>query len=166
MHGHKQMQHSGSGPQTKGSRFAYATLIKEQNLIVCKLDDNEPFEVPVSSLKAAESWDGSNPETVDLIDGGFAVLVGFSSGVSIDFAADFAVSASRGETEVDFAAIGERIKKLRKDRRMTLAQLAQATHIAEPNLSRLEKGKVTPMIPTLQKIAKAFGVTAGALLRG
>jgi len=165
---HKQPAHYVHGLQRKDSseRFDYAQLVKERNLIVCKLDDGQPFEVPIGTLKSAEEWDGSEAECTDLIDGGYGVMVRFKSGAHIDFAADFALRAAHGDGAVDFGEIGQRIKGWREKKGMTLAQVAKVTKIAESNLSRLEHGRVTPMIPTLQKLAKAFGISPGELIRG
>jgi transcriptional regulator with XRE-family HTH domain len=47
---------------------------------------------------------------------------------------------------------------------MSLEDLSSKTGIAVPNLSRLEHGKHSPMIETLQKIARALDVPPSALL--
>ena len=52
--------------------------------------------------------------------------------------------------------IGEQIKKLRKARGMTQAELARASGILRPNLSRMEVGRHRPTLETLERIAAAL----------
>jgi transcriptional regulator with XRE-family HTH domain len=54
--------------------------------------------------------------------------------------------------------MGRRIQKLREDRDMSRAQLAQAAGISRQYVRSLELGEYDPTLGTLQKIAKAFGV--------
>lgn len=51
---------------------------------------------------------------------------------------------------------GRQIRKLRKTKGMTQAQLAHAAGILRPNLSRIEAGKHRPTLETLEKIAAAL----------
>ncbi|MGH7773637.1 MAG: helix-turn-helix domain-containing protein [Candidatus Binatia bacterium] len=53
-------------------------------------------------------------------------------------------------------AVGRRVKRLRKVKGMTQAQLARAAGILRPNLSRVESGKHRPSLETLEKIAAAL----------
>lgn len=54
--------------------------------------------------------------------------------------------------------IGEKIRQLRKTRKLTQKQLGELSGIAEPTIRRYELGKLNPKRETLYKIAKALGV--------
>jgi DNA-binding XRE family transcriptional regulator len=60
--------------------------------------------------------------------------------------------------------IGERVRSERRARKWTLADLGSRTGIKVPNLSRLEKGKHSPSLDTLMKVADAFGVPVTRLI--
>lgn len=60
--------------------------------------------------------------------------------------------------------IGERVRRERWARKWTLADLSSRTGIKVPNLSRLERGKHTPSLDTLEKVADAFEVPVAALI--
>ncbi len=55
-------------------------------------------------------------------------------------------------------AVGEQVRKLRKAKGMTQAQLARAARILRPNLSRIEAGRHRPALETLEKLAAALKV--------
>ncbi len=59
--------------------------------------------------------------------------------------------------------IGERIKKLRLEKRMTQSKLADS-NITRNMLSRIENGAALPSLPTLCAIANKLDVPVGALL--
>ena len=50
------------------------------------------------------------------------------------------------------------LRKLRLEKGITLSQLSAMTGIAQPNLSRIERGKVDARYSTLARIARALGV--------
>ena len=54
--------------------------------------------------------------------------------------------------------LGNRIKTIRKARKLTQEQLAEYVNIGTPNISYIENGKFAPSIDTLQKIAQALKV--------
>lgn len=54
--------------------------------------------------------------------------------------------------------IGDRVRALRKEQRVTLDELAQRSGLALETLSRLENGKIAGTFRTHQKIAQALGV--------
>lgn len=55
-------------------------------------------------------------------------------------------------------SIGERIKSLRNERNITLAELSQQTGLSTSYLSQLERDKTSPSIASLLEIAKALTV--------
>lgn len=54
--------------------------------------------------------------------------------------------------------VGEQIRRLRKAKGTTQAQLARTARILRPNLSRIESGKHRPTLETLEKLAVALKV--------
>ncbi|TXN30026.1 helix-turn-helix domain-containing protein [Lacisediminihabitans profunda] len=55
------------------------------------------------------------------------------------------------------AAIGGRIRALRRARGLTLVQLAALAQLSHPFLSQLERGRARPSMVSLEKIARALG---------
>jgi transcriptional regulator with XRE-family HTH domain len=56
-------------------------------------------------------------------------------------------------------SIGARIKGLRSEQRLTLADLGDRTGLSTSYLSQLERDKTTPSLVTLTAVAKAFSVS-------
>ncbi|GAB2578051.1 XRE family transcriptional regulator [Streptomyces capparidis] len=56
------------------------------------------------------------------------------------------------------AALGPRLRALRQERGITLAELARSTGISESTLSRLESGGRRPNLELLLPLARAYGV--------
>ncbi|GAA3797453.1 MULTISPECIES: helix-turn-helix domain-containing protein [Amycolatopsis] len=63
-----------------------------------------------------------------------------------------------------FGAVGPRLRALRKQRRVTLAQLAEATGISVSTLSRLESGGRKPTLELLLPLARVHQVTLDELV--
>jgi transcriptional regulator with XRE-family HTH domain len=55
-------------------------------------------------------------------------------------------------------SIGEKLRTLRLRNRMGLVELGKHTNLSAPLLSKLERGKLIPTLPTLMRIAMVFGV--------
>ncbi|MDE0583516.1 helix-turn-helix domain-containing protein, partial [Planococcus sp. A6] len=55
-------------------------------------------------------------------------------------------------------SIGTTLKKLRKERKLTLKQLAQETGVSISFLSQVERGKSSVTLESLRKIADALHV--------
>lgn len=55
-------------------------------------------------------------------------------------------------------SIGERIKELRIEQGMTLAELGERTNLSTSYLSQIERDKTTPSLSTLMGIARALNV--------
>jgi len=60
--------------------------------------------------------------------------------------------------EVKELQIGNKIRRLRQQKRMTLQALTDATGLSKPLLSQIENDQVIPPLATLLRIAKAFKV--------
>ncbi|GAB3697872.1 helix-turn-helix domain-containing protein [Mariniluteicoccus flavus] len=67
--------------------------------------------------------------------------------------------APEAESVFDPFSLGRRLRELRKERELTLAQVTEATGIATSHLSMLENGKREGKVSVLQKLAKAYDVT-------
>ena len=61
------------------------------------------------------------------------------------------------------AAVGPRLRELRRQRETTLASLSTATGISVSTLSRLESGARRPTLELLLPLARAHGVTLDEL---
>lgn len=59
---------------------------------------------------------------------------------------------------------GERIRNMRKNRKLTQKKLGELCGIAEPTIRRYELGKLNPKYETLERIAAALHTSTGALL--
>lgn len=61
---------------------------------------------------------------------------------------------------------GDRLRWLRWERDLTLADLSSATGLSISYLSDMERGRTLPTLATLYKLAAAYDMTASDLLRG
>lgn len=61
---------------------------------------------------------------------------------------------------------GKRIQKLRKTKKMTQEQFAEALNISDRHMRSLEKGEYTPSLDLFVEIAVYFDVTLDFLIRG
>lgn len=66
--------------------------------------------------------------------------------------------------ELDYQAIGVRIRRFRKERGLTQQALAERSHQEPSNVSHIERGATKLSLPTLVNIANALGVTVNDLL--
>ena len=60
--------------------------------------------------------------------------------------------------EIREMKLGEKVRGLRQEQRLTLQALADITGLSKPLLSQIENDQVTPPIATLLKIANGLGV--------
>ncbi len=66
--------------------------------------------------------------------------------------------------EIDYQAIGTRIRRLRKEHGLTQQSLAELSHQEPSNISHIERGATKLSLPTIVSIANALGVTVDDLL--
>ena len=59
---------------------------------------------------------------------------------------------------LDVYAVGEKIRELRRGRKLGLVELGRHTGLSAALLSKVERGKMYPTLPTLLRIAMVFGV--------
>lgn len=62
-------------------------------------------------------------------------------------------------TEPANPALGRAIRALRKDRGLTIEDLAHDAGITFPSLSRIEKSEANPAWTTVERLAEALGVS-------
>ena len=67
---------------------------------------------------------------------------------------------------VEDIKVGEKIKRLREDKAVTLEQLAKRTGLAPSVLSQVENHMISPPLGTLIRLAKAFQVPVGFFFSG
>lgn len=60
--------------------------------------------------------------------------------------------------------LGKNISRIRKLHKITAAELAKLAGIKQPYLTQIEKGKRSPSLDVLQRIAKALNTTVSELL--
>ena len=65
---------------------------------------------------------------------------------------------------MNFKQGGHVIQRLRRERKMTQEQLAELTDTAPNSISRIERGLLTPSLPTLIKICNVLDTTADTIL--
>ncbi len=66
--------------------------------------------------------------------------------------------------ELDYIAIGIRIRRYRKEKGMTQQLLAELSHQEPSNISHIERGATKLSLPTLVNIANALSVTVDDIL--
>ena len=66
--------------------------------------------------------------------------------------------------ELDYQAIGVRIRRLRKSQGLTQQSLAEKSDQEPSNISHIERGATKLSLPTIVNIANALGVTVDDLL--
>lgn len=66
--------------------------------------------------------------------------------------------------EIDYKAIGKRIRKCRKQMRLTQRQLAEMSDLSDTNISHIERGATKLSLPSLIAIANSLNTTTDYLL--
>ncbi len=57
--------------------------------------------------------------------------------------------------------IGKRIRELRQANNLKVVELAKKSHISQPYLSDIEKGRTTPSLDKLTSICEALNISLG-----
>ncbi len=65
---------------------------------------------------------------------------------------------------MNLVELAQRIKSIRLEQRLTLAEVASRTRLTRSWLSKVENFRVTPSLPALGQIAKALNVTVAQLV--
>jgi transcriptional regulator with XRE-family HTH domain len=64
----------------------------------------------------------------------------------------------------EFMSLGSEIRRVRKQKELTLAQLASMTELSISFLSQVERNLLTPSVSALKRTADVLGIPAGALM--
>ena len=67
-------------------------------------------------------------------------------------------------TNIDYKAIGARIRRLRKEKNLTQQVLAEMSYQEPSNISHIERGATKLSLPAIVNIANALDVTVDELL--
>jgi transcriptional regulator with XRE-family HTH domain len=67
---------------------------------------------------------------------------------------------------IETVKIGGNLRRLREDRLLTQAELAERAGIALSSLVRIENDQVDPRFSSIRKLARALGVNPRELTRG
>ena len=62
--------------------------------------------------------------------------------------------------------LGERLREVRQQRKLTLLQVAQATDLSVSYLSDLERGRTRPSFDTLERLATCFRLSPADIVAG
>ncbi len=152
-------------------QFRHIGLSSDGAVVFCEMDNGKTYSMPLGALDVAEDWNpNAKPKTAKIIHDGYAAVVEFEGGVTIDFPSDFVLHVCEPSYTSHKGgragwSIGGRIREIRQYRRLTLDALAAKCGIAKPNLSRLENDKVTPKFETLRTIAGALGTHPALLVQ-
>lgn len=66
--------------------------------------------------------------------------------------------------EIDYRAIGKRIRKIRQSKNMAQEKLAERANLSTPHMSHIENGSTKPSLGTVVGIANALDVSVDELL--
>ena len=66
--------------------------------------------------------------------------------------------------EINYIAIGERMRKFRKSLSITQAQLGEKSQVEPSNISHIERGATKVSLPTLIRIANSLNVSLDELV--
>lgn len=77
-----------------------------------------------------------------------------------------ALSLGRTIIETMIKNLGERMRKLRKEKGLTLVEIAEKTGVAQATLSRIETGTMTGTVESHEKIAEVLGIGLAELYTG
>ena len=68
----------------------------------------------------------------------------------------------RGAASID----GAKLRRLRREQALTLAELSERSGVADGTISRLENERRPAMLPTIRKLSEAFGIEPKELMKG
>lgn len=66
--------------------------------------------------------------------------------------------------QVDYTAMGKRIKRFRKEKKLSQEKLAEMIDVSTPHMSNIENGKTKFSLQVLIDLANALGTTPDVLL--
>lgn len=130
------------------------SLSMDGRRLIFIFENGEGYAVP---RKALPGDDGSSVVALQIFDHKGAVSVSQASGATYDLPWDSIKHYARGGKQRSFA-LGERIKKLRKERELTQENLAKAVGISRVQMNRIESDVSRPGLETMMRLADVLGV--------
>lgn len=73
-------------------------------------------------------------------------------------------TTKRRKTESLKAVFGRNVRKWREHKKLTQTELAKRAGVRQPEISSIEHGRYAPTMASVERIAKALGVSPGELL--
>lgn len=64
----------------------------------------------------------------------------------------------------DLAALGQKMKKARKEKELTQQELADLSHVSIKQIAKIEKGKIIPSYLILKALAKVLSISLDSLI--
>ncbi|HEX5037318.1 MAG TPA: helix-turn-helix transcriptional regulator [bacterium] len=110
------------------------------------------------SRKSLPGDDGTSIIALQIFDHRGAVSVSQASGTVYDLPWDSIKHYARGGKQRS-SALGERVKKLRKERELTQENLARAVGISRIQMNRIESDVSKPGLETMMRLAEVLGIT-------
>jgi len=144
---------------------------KENRRLRVLFADGRIAVVPVEEIERAGKPVTLDLDTVELPDP-YVILVRNTEGgleeVPWDFVRHYCdpefTRSERAISELSRKALGERIRRRRKEAGLTQAELAERAGVGRITVVRLENGKIDARTQTLRRIARALGVQLVDLL--
>jgi len=153
----------------RSRRFEYVTVSPSGKDLLAILGDGSAVVLarPVSS-----DDDGAEVDAIELAEDAVSATVALTSGCKFAMQAPSVASRAGGGNgfsthmggngsnglHVDGVKLGARLRALRLAAGLTQAELARRTGIHRPNIARVEKGRHTPSLETIARLASAIGV--------
>jgi DNA-binding XRE family transcriptional regulator len=131
------------------------SLSMDGRRLIFLFENGEGYAV---SRKSLPGDDGTPIVALQIFDHRGAVSVSQTSGTAYDLPWDSIKHYARGGKQRTFA-LGERIKKLRKERELTQEDLARAVGISRMQMNRIESDVSKPGLETLMRLADVLGVS-------
>lgn len=153
-------------------KFDKITYLEQENVFACTFRNNEIFFL---NRKDISDDDGTEIKNCVIDKDGYLFVVNLASGKKYEIVWDFVRAIcdekyeyhkSKQRAHVSSKVIGDKISKIRKLKKIKQEDLAKKSGILRANISRIEGGKHSPSLETLEKIADALKVPVFRLLTG
>lgn len=145
-----------------------AQYIEEANTMVITMQNRRTYPLKLDDL---DSKDKSEIVSVKVADEKDHIKVIQRSGNAFDIPWDDVLYHCeptypyfKGKTSTDDSRVANRVRKFRNEKGWSVAELARRADMKRPNLSRLEAGRHSPTLETMERLADALGIRVVDLL--
>ena len=83
-----------------------------------------------------------------------------------DFLAEISSAVEAEQPKEPQGSLGQRVKRFRREKRLSLAELAQSSGISPEELADIEADRANPPLGILSKLGRALGMRFGSLISG